>query len=340
MTRPRSFRVRLLIGSILWTGGLLFVGHVTSIALAHYYPVVRLNHVTLVGVAVALGFMIAGFIQMRTGLSPFTELRSRLSAMRDGQDRRLEGDYPAEVQPLVTDLNALLDHREQAVTRAIAKAGDLAHGLKTPLAVLAHEAERARRAGHTEIAAAIDQQVDRMKRQVDYHLAHARAAASGASPGARCAVAESAEGIARTLRRLHAERNLTIVVDVPPDQSAQVQREDLDEMLGNLLDNACKWARSRVTLSSAATAPDARSDSAVVITVDDDGPGLQPSMRETVLQRGVRADEAAPGSGFGLAIVRDLAEVYRGSIALDRSPDGGLRARLTLPATKHQPAPS
>ncbi len=297
MTRPRSFRARLLIGSVLWTSGLLFVGHVTSITLVHYYPVVRLNHVTQLGVALALGSMIAGFLQMRTGLS---------------------------------DLNTLLDHREQAVTRAIAKAGDLAHGLKTPLAVLALEAERARRAGHAEIAAAIDQQVDRMKRQVDYHLAHARAAA-GASPGARCAVAESAEGIARTLRRLHADRNITIVVDVGADQSAQVQREDLDEMLGNLLDNACKWARSRVTVTSTAAASETRGG-AVVITVDDDGPGLQPSMRERVLQRGVRADEAAPGSGFGLAIVRDLAEVYKGSIALAGSPDGGLRARLALPS--------
>jgi len=331
VTRPKSFRVRLLLGSLLWTGGLLFVGHVTSITLVHYYPVVRMNHVTQLGVALALGSMIAGFLQMRTGLSPFNKLRSRLSSMRDGRDRRLEGDYPAEVQPLVDDLNALLDHREQAVTRAIAKAGDLAHGLKTPLAVLAHEAERARRAGHTEIAAAIDQQVDRMKRQVDYHLAHARAAASGASPGARCEVAESAEAIARTLRRLHADRNITIVVDVGPDQSAQVQREDLDEMLGNLLDNACKWARTRVAIACAAAAPDARGRT-VVITVDDDGPGLPPSMRERVLQRGVRADEAAPGSGFGLAIVRDLAEVYHGSIALDGSPDGGLRARLTLPS--------
>jgi signal transduction histidine kinase len=335
VSRPRSFRARLLLGSLLWTGGLLFVAHVTSITLVHYYPVVRMNHVTLIGVAAALGSMAAGLLQLRTGLSPFNQLRARLASMRDGRDRRVEGVYPSEVQPLVNDLNALLDTRERAINRAIGKAGDLAHGLKTPLAVLAHEAERARRAGHAEIAAAIDQQVDRMKRQVDYHLAHARAAASGASPGARCAVAESAEGIARTLHRLHADRQLTIVVDVAPDQSAQVQREDLDEMLGNLLDNACKWARSRVTISAAATAPDARDGDAVVITVDDDGPGLQPSMREKVLQRGVRVDEAAPGSGFGLAIVRDLAEVYKGSIALDRSPDGGLRARLTLPGTSH-----
>ncbi|MBI3492343.1 MAG: sensor histidine kinase [Acidobacteria bacterium] len=329
MKRPRSFRLRLLIGSILWTGGLLFVGHVTSILVMHRFPTVRINHNTLIGIAIALGFMAAGLLQMRTGLSPFNELRSRLSSMRDGRNRRVEGDYPTEVQPLVNDLNALLDLREHAVSRAVAKAGDLAHGLKTPLAVLAQEAERARRAGQAELAAAIDQQVDRMRRQVDYHLAHARAAASGAAPGARCAVAESAEGIARTLRRLYAERGLAISVDVPVDHSAQVHREDLDEMLGNLLDNACKWARTRVTIDSAR---DSRDGAAIVITVNDDGPGIEPSMYDLVLQRGVRADEAAPGSGFGLAIVRDLADLYKGSIALDSSPGGGLRARLTLPA--------
>jgi signal transduction histidine kinase len=164
-----------------------------------------------------------------------------------------------------------------------------------------------------------------MRRQVDYHLAQARAAASGATPGARCAVADSAEPLARTLHRLHAERGVAIQVNVAPDHVFRGQREDLDEMLGNLLDNACKWARSRVTIASAAC------DNSVVITVDDDGPGLDGSMREAVLHRGVRADEAAPGSGLGLAIVRDLAELYGGSIALDASPLGGLRARLQLP---------
>jgi signal transduction histidine kinase len=328
MTRRRSFRLRLLVGSLLWTAGLLATSHILSLVFMHRFPMaLRISGGTVV--VISLVFMAVGLLQLRAGLSPFNELRARLSAMRDGRDRRLEGVYPDEVQPLVNDLNALLDQREQAVSRAIAKAGDLAHGLKTPLAVLAQEAERARRAGQAEVAAAIEQQVERMRRQVDYHLAHARAAASGAAPGARCDVAESAEGIARTLRRLHAERGLTIQADVPSDHAVRVQREDLDEMLGNLLDNACKWARARVTVTSAR---EARDGGVIEITIDDDGAGLQASMREAVLQRGVRADEAAPGSGFGLAIVRDLAEVYKGSIALDSSPDGGLRARLTLPA--------
>ncbi len=156
----------------------------------------------------------------------------------------MDGTYPAEVQPLVDDLNALLDHREKAIQRAVARSGDLAHGLKTPLAILAQEAARARDAGQPEIAAAIDQQVERMNRQVTYHLAQARAAASGATGGGQASVKESADGLARALLRLHAERGIAIDVTPADDVTVRVQREDLDEMLGNLLDNACKWART------------------------------------------------------------------------------------------------
>jgi len=281
------------------------------------------HHVVLIFAILA---MIAGLLGLRSGLSPFAELRARLMAVRGGRSRLLDGAYPTEVQPLVNDLNSLLEHRERIVKRALATAGDLAHGLKTPLALSTQEAERAAAAGHTETADAISQQVERMRRQVEYHLAHARAAASGADAGARCAVAESAEGLCRTLRRLYAERNLTIEVNVPAEDVVQVQREDLDELLGNLLDNACKWARTRVEVTSH------RMDKAIAITVDDDGAGLDPAMREAVLRRGVRADEAAPGSGFGLAIVRELADLYGGSVELTQSPAAGLRASLKLPA--------
>jgi signal transduction histidine kinase len=287
----------------------------------------RLAHGTLIAL-LAIGLLLAGLALIRRGLSPFDELRVRLAAVRSGRDQRVEGSYPAEVQPLVDDLNALLEDREQRIRRALAKAGDLAHGLMTPLAVLSQEAETAETAGHGDLAATINQQVGRMHRQVDYHLAMARAAACGTTPGARCSVAASAEGLSRTLRRLYAAPGVDIHVDVAPEHTVRSRSEDLDEMLGNLLDNACKWARSRVVVG-------ASEDGAhVVITVDDDGPGLDPSMRNVVLQRGVRADEAAPGSGFGLAIVRDLAELYGGSVALDTSPLGGLRARLRLPRAR------
>ena len=323
----RSLRGRVMMGAVLWTLGLFAVITILltlsttamrSVAIIH-------SHIE-VSAVIAVACMAAGFALVRRALAPFDRIRRRLSQVRDGTERQLSGAYPSEVQPLVDDLNALLEHRERAVARAVSKAGDLAHGLKTPLAVLAQEAERTEAAGHHDLAATMSQQVERMRRQIDYHLAHARAAASGATPGARCSIVASVEGLSRTLLRIHESRGIAIDVHIAGDHCVRGQREDLDEMLGNLLDNACKWAKSRVAIDASS------SGGAVVITVDDDGPGLEASMRSIVLQRGVRADEAAPGSGLGLAIVRDLAELYGGSISLGAAPMGGLRATLQLPA--------
>jgi len=325
--RPRSLRGRVMVGAVLWTIGLFTVITITFTFSMHARATAIVVHShTGISVIVALLCLFGGLALVRAGLAPFDDMRRRLSDVRKGTHHELPGTYPTEVQPLVDDLNGLLDHRDRMVQRALAKAGDLAHGLKTPLAVLAREAEVAASRGQHDLAATMTQQVERMRRQIDYHLAHARAAASGATVGSRCSVSDSADALARTLLRLHAERGLAIDVQVPSDHSVRGQREDLEEMLGNLLDNACQWARSRVVITSSLH------DSRVVVTVDDDGPGIEPSMREAVLQRGVRADEAAPGSGLGLAIVRDLAQLYGGSISLAEAPRGGLRARLELPA--------
>lgn len=321
-----SFRFRLLVGSLLWTAGLLYIAHLLSLFVMFGRGPFRDASNVLGLLVIAIVFLMLGAMLARNGLASFNELRQRLSSVRSGQNKQVEGTYPTEVQPLVDDLNALLAHRDQRIREALTKAGDLAHGLKTPLAVLTQEAEQAEAAGHVELASVVRQQVERMRRQMDYHLAHARAAASGATPGVRCVVAESAEGLARTLRRLHAARGLSIDVAVSAGHAVRGQREDVDEMLGNLLDNACKWARSRVAIASC------DGDGTILITVDDDGLGLAPELRTAVLQRGVRADELAPGSGFGLAIVRDLAELHDGSIALDASPLGGVRAALRLPS--------
>jgi signal transduction histidine kinase len=326
MSTPHSFRSRLFWGALIGAIGMLALSHIIFLQLIRFSVVFRNDHAMIVG-ACAITLVGIGVLLVKRGLSPFDRLRGQLAGMREGKDHRIEGRYPAEVQPLVNDLNQLLDHRERIVRRAQATAGDLAHGLKTPLAVLAQEAERAKAAGQPELAATISHQVERMRKEVDYHLAHARAAASGATPGAHCLVSESADALVRTLRRLYAERGITIQSEIPAEHSAQAEREDLDEMLGNLLDNACKWAKGRVLISSLVEA----GDSGLAITVDDDGPGLDPAKRDLVLQRGVRADETAPGSGLGLAIVRDLAELHRGSIALGESPLGGLRATLRLP---------
>jgi signal transduction histidine kinase len=327
--RPRSLRGRVMIGAVLWTIGLFTVITITFTFSMHARATAIVVHShTGISVIVALLCLFGGLALVRAGLAPFDDMRRRLADVRKGIHHELPGTYPTEVQPLVDDLNGLLDHRDRMVQRALAKAGDLAHGLKTPLAVLAREAEVAASRGQHDLAATMTQQVERMRRQIDYHLAHARAAASGATVGSRCSVSDSADALARTLLRLHAERGLAIDVHVPSDHSVRGQREDLEEMLGNLLDNACQWAQSRVVITSSLH------DSRVVVTVDDDGPGIEPSMREAVLQRGVRADEAAPGSGLGLAIVRDLAQLYGGSISLAEAPRGGLRARLELPAAE------
>lgn len=326
-----SLRSRVLLAATLWTVGLLSAAVLGSTAILMAQPgYARLmhlaaeSHAPLVTGLAAL-CMVLGLVQLRKGFAPFGLLRSRLSEVREGREKRMDGQFPAEIQPLVTELNGLLEDRERRVERALARAGDLAHGLKTPLAVLAQEADRAA-AGDGQLPVIVRQQVARMQRQIDRHLAHARAAVAGATPGARCHVLDAAQGLERTLRRLHAARHVAIDLRVPPDHAVRGQREDLDEMIGNLLDNGCKWARSRVILASEAA------NGRIRLTVDDDGLGLDPAMWEAVLKRGVRADEAAPGSGFGLAIVRELAELYGGGLSLERSPIGGVRATLDLPA--------
>lgn len=320
-----SFRSRILLGTLLWTMGLIPLLHLLFL-LVHR----QMRFISAVGIGIFVVFsslcISAGIWQFRAAILPFGHLRRQLSGLRNGSNIRIEGTYPTEVQPLVNDLNSLLEHRERIVRRALAKAGDLAHGLKTPLAVLGQEADRADAAGQQETASTISLQVERMRRQIEYYLAQARAATPGNVPRARCSVLPSVEGLTRTLLRIYAKRGLAIVVDVRSEHFIRGQSEDLEEILGNLLDNACKWAKSSVKIQSV------QEDGAIVITVDDDGCGLPSSMRDRVLQRGVRADETAPGSGLGLAIVRDLAELYEGAIVLEDSPMGGLRASLRLPS--------
>jgi signal transduction histidine kinase len=327
-----SLRSRIFFGAVLWSAGLFLL---SGLVLTHYmlyvpsapgiFHGVFVHYMIIVAVAMVASIVV-GFVQVKRGLASFNELRANLTGVREGRETRLDGAYPSEVQPVVSELNALLSDREQRIAKAHRKAGDLAHGLKTPLTLLNQQAERAKAAGQTELASAILQQVERMRRQVDYHLAHARASASGGNPTARCHVLTSADALARTMQTIHAERHLAIDVHVPHDHFVRLQREDFEEMLGNLVDNACKWTKTRVEVRSSLD------QGQVITTVDDDGPGLDPSLRETVLRRGVRADEAAPGSGLGLAIVADLVELYGGSIALGSSPLGGLRATLRLPA--------
>lgn len=325
-----SLRGRLLSGAVFWSIGLLILASVIlSVVVDHHVNAAVGVHRALsygyLAPAVALLCLALGFVQVRRGLAGVGALRERLAGLRGGRRHRLDGAYPSEVQPLVDDLNGLLDERDRAVQRAVSKAADLAHGLKTPLAVLAREADRAERAGQHDVAASIRAQVERMRRQVDYQLAHARAAAPGRSFSGRVPIGDVVDGLIRALDRLHADRGLTFERRVDAGAVARGQSFDVEEMLGNVLDNACRWARARVFVQAALEGTN------VLVVVEDDGPGLARELRDAVLRRGVRADESGPGSGLGLAIVRDLAELYGGSIALGDAAAGGLRVELRLP---------
>lgn len=288
----------------------------------------RLRRALTGGALLLLVLMLAAaWVQTGIGLAPLRRLQAALAALRGGQAARLAGRFPSELQPLVDDFNGVLERQADSLARARTQAGNLAHALKTPLAVLAQAAEQPDLAG-TPAAALLGEQVQRIRRQVDWHLARARAAALQGQPGARTPLRASAEALLRVLQRQHAERGPALSLDLPENELAFAgDAQDLQEMLGNLLDNACRWARGRVRLSAAPAA-----EGRLCILVDDDGPGIPPAQRAQALLRGQRLDESLPGSGLGLAIVAELAQLYGGALSLDESPLGGLRARLLLPA--------
>jgi len=275
----------------------------------------------------ALALFAAAAIQVRVGLRPLHRLRAGVAAIRQGGVKRLEGSFPTETQPLVEDLNALLQRNEEIVARGRIQAGNLAHGLKTPLSILANEVDRLAADGAPQLAGSMRGQITTMRQQIDYHLARARAAASIDVPGARVPVAPSVAAIQRTLARLYVGRDLRFAIDVAPDHLFRGEQQDLEEMLGNLMENACKWAQRRIAVTSR------RDAGRLTMVIEDDGPGLPAEQQGSALAPGARFDENVPGTGLGLAIVRDLVSLYGGSIALGSSGLlGGLRAELTLPA--------
>jgi signal transduction histidine kinase len=276
---------------------------------------------------IALGLVGAAFLQVGFGLQPLGRVRAALGDVRRGKAARLPDEAPSEVRPLVDDLNALLEANHEMIRRARSQAGNLAHGLKTPLAILADEGERLRAKGDIEAADTILAQCDRMRRQIDFQIARARAAASRSAPGAASEVRPTLETILKAMRRLHGRRGIDFSLEAHGSNIVAVEAQDLSEMVANLVDNAGKWARAKVAVSVTAGV-----DQMVRITVDDDGPGLPAEACEVVFNLGQRLDEQAPGSGLGLAIVRDLASLYGGRVWLEPSPTAGLRAVLELPA--------
>jgi signal transduction histidine kinase len=301
--------------------------------------IARFNSVLAASLAVLLALLGGtAWWQVRVGLAPLGRLRLALARLREGQAARLEGRFPAEVQGLVDDFNAVLARNTAVVERARTQAGNLAHALKTPLATLLQAAEAAptRPQALAALPLTVREQVVLARRHVDWHLARARAAAAQGLPGTRTEAVPVLEGLARAMRRLHAARGLEITVDGAGAGAGPAfagESQDLHEMLGNLMDNACQWARTRVEVHAGAVADGAATRGPRLhIVIDDDGPGIPEAQRAQALARGGRLDESTPGSGLGLAIVQELAALYGGRLGLQASPWGGLRAVLELPA--------
>lgn len=269
----------------------------------------------------ALGLVVLAALQTLYGLWPLRRLRQAIVAMRQGRAQRVEfSDLPREVEPLVNELNGLLDHNERQAEEAREHAGNLAHALKTPLTVIMNAAT----AQAPDLDDTVIREASTMRRQVDHHLARARAVGRRGHAHSRAEVWPSLQSVERAVSRLY--KHVRLDMSGPKTLAVHVERQDLDEMLGNLVENAAKYGGGSVFVTIVDDGP------FVEIQVEDDGHGIPEEERERIFDRGVRLDTSKPGTGLGLAIVRDVVEIYGGNITLDESEDmGGLLARLRLP---------
>ncbi len=275
------------------------------------------------------GLLLATFFQVRFGLSPLKDFGNRLAAIRSGEEKLLEGTPPDEILPLQEELNALIKANWTVVERARTHVGNLAHALKTPLSVIINEAT----SQNSEFAQKVSQQALLMRQQISHYLDRARIAAQIRPVSGVTDVACELNALSRALAKIYEARALNLAIDCPEGIKFFGEKQDFDEMAGNLLDNACKWAQANVSVrveppQSAAPAQ----ERTLRLIIEDDGPGLPEEFRRDVVQRGRRLDERVPGSGLGLSIVADLSHLYRGKLSLEEATCGGLRACLTLPA--------
>jgi signal transduction histidine kinase len=279
--------------------------------------------------SLTMALLLTTALQVRFGLAPLTRISESLAAIRSGRAERLEGEFPVEIASLARETNALIDANREIVERARTHVGNLAHALKTPLSVIVNEAAAR---GNDALAHKVLEQTDIMRDQVARQLERARLAARSTVIGTLIDVPPVVTALARTMEKLHRERDIAIDIDVPQHARFRGEQQDLEEMVGNLVDNGCKWAQARVAIEVLADPPATNGEkSRVRIIVDDDGPGLSPAEREQVALRGQRLDETKPGSGLGLSIVVELAGLYGGVLTLGTAPIGGLRAELALP---------
>jgi signal transduction histidine kinase len=281
--------------------------------------------------ALAIVLLITTMFQVRFGLGPLRRISESLAAIRSGTAERLEGKFPVEIAPLARETNALIEANREIVERARTHVGNLAHALKTPLSVIVNEAVAR---GDDPLAVKVREQVEVMRDQVQHHLERARIAARATVVGTVTDVAPVVTSLARSMEKIHRDRGIAIDIETPRDTRFRGERQDLEEMVGNLVDNACKWAQSRVAVEVLAERDAVKASSTLRVVVDDDGPGLTAAQRERIgtARRGQRLDETKPGSGLGLSIVVDLAALYGGALTLGTAPIGGLRAELVLPA--------
>jgi signal transduction histidine kinase len=274
--------------------------------------------------AFGLSLVAAATLLILYALKPLRQLRIALFDVRHGKARQLSGQFPVEVEPLVVDLNTLLTSTADLIQRARTQAGNMAHGLKTPLAIVTDEAYRLEDQGLDQASSTILNECRKMQSHIDYQITRARAVAMRSTPGVVAGARKAALEVASALGRLYAHSNIKIDVDVPEGPLLACDPADLNEMLANLVDNAYKHARSRVRISWVEGETPA-------LAIDDDGPGLPPEAREVVFNIGERWDSREAGSGLGLGIVRDLARLYGGDVTLGASDLGGLRVELVLP---------
>lgn len=267
-------------------------------------------------------------LQMRYGLEPLRRLQEGVAAIRRGHGEKIGGQFPQDIAPLAAEVNLLLDANREVVERARTQVGNLAHALKTPLSVIMNEAH----ADKGSLSSKVSEQAVIMRDQVTYYLDRARAAVRVGAIGNMAEVAPVAAGLVRTFEKIYRERGIVFSMEMPDDIRFRGERQDLEEMIGNLVDNAGKWARHNVAISIEPIAvTHQRNKKFFRVVIDDDGVGLAPELREAAMRRGRRLDETRPGSGLGLSIVVDLAALYGGALRLDASPAGGLRAELELP---------
>ncbi|WP_070963084.1 ATP-binding protein [Vibrio sonorensis] len=266
------------------------------------------------------GVLIFVELQIRWSLKPLNTMQKELNALRDGTQSRLDQHYPKEIAPVVRNLNALLFHYQELLSRARQHAGNLSHALKTPLSVLKNEAAMLDSDTQSKITPSLEQ----LQQHIDYHLGRARMAGAMNILSVKSTPALRVDAISQAFDKVYAHRNITLVNELDSDLEVAVESADLDEMLGNLLENAYKWGHSLIRVYAVIT------KDSVTLVIEDDGEGIPDSQLERVLERGIRLDETVSGTGLGLNIVSEMAHSYRGALTLETSASGGLKANLRL----------